>query len=54
MKYSKNKRKVTLQLSTQNGMQQQSQKSVKKSTAQIIQANIPAFFSTRVTTWFPH
>ncbi len=45
---------LTLQASTQNGIKQQNHINVKKRIPQISQAKRPAFFSTRVTTCFPH
>ncbi len=45
----------TLRLSIQNGIRQQPQIPPKAAiTKQISHANLPFFFSTRVTIWFPH
>jgi hypothetical protein len=46
---------LTLQASIQNGIRQQPQIPPKAAiTKQSSHANLPFFFSTRVTIWFPH
>jgi len=46
---------LALQVSIQNGIRQQPQIPPKAAiTKQSSHANLPFFFSTRVTIWFPH